>query len=234
MNQIKQPAGNFTITLLIAGVLALCATVRLSAEVETSTNAPPAAPEVTTNAALATAGTTTNGFASFQMIAERNIFNANRQARDRTGATGAPKPPPPKVDVISFAGTMIYNQGSYAFFDSNEPDFRKATKLGDSVAGFTLKAVQQSQISLVRSNDVVQLKIGEQLRREGTGDWQVTSGATFSSPTLGSSNSHGPAGDVRSGSGDRDAKPDNQSASSEGPSDALKRLLEKRRQEQSK
>lgn len=232
MNQIKQSAGRLTIASLIAVSVAVCTTLRLPAEVTDSTNPPPAAPEIATNAVPETVIAKTNGFASFEIIVERNIFNANRRAHVRSGADEAAKPPPPKVDVISFAGTMIYNQGSFAFFDSNEPSFRKATKLGDSVAGFTLKDVQQNQIALVRSNDVVQLKIGEQLRREGTGDWQVTSGASFTSPTSSATGSGGPNGDFRSS--DRDGKPDKQSASSEGPSDALKRLLERRKQEQSK
>jgi hypothetical protein len=202
-----------------------------SAVVVTNAPAAPAQTNAPSTAAHSTGESSTpaNGFQPFAMIADRNIFNASRRPHSKSGRGEAP-PPAPKVDIISLAGTLIYAKGDYAFFDSNTADYRKVVKVGDEIAGYKLKEVEQTQVSLARSNEVTRLKVGEQLRREGAGAWKITSGALFSSAAAGSS--RGYSGTSPASAAETSEKPE--STSAEGPSEALKRLLEKVKKEKSK
>ena len=184
---------------------------------------------------VATAGST-NDYRSFQGIAERNIFNPNRTRRTRGGAGEAEPPKPPQIDIIALSGTIQSARGQFAFFDSNASAFRKAVRVGDVIAGYTLRDVQQTSVALEREKESIRLKVGEQLRREDEGEWKVTRGETFTSS---SGETSGGSGAPASGATTADAGSGSASTGSEssggggGASDALKRLLEKRRKEQS-
>lgn len=211
-----------------------------AANTATPTNAvaPAAVPSPETNAPVAATNSQAevnaraNGFEQFEMIADRNIFNASRRPHTKSGRD-TPPPPRPKVDVIALAGTLKYDQGDFAFFDSNATEFRKAAKVGDDIAGYQLKEIEQSHVALVRSNEVTQLNVGEQLRREGNGDWKITSGESFGSASFAGPGNQ-PDGKPEAGGESSDLKTKNSTSASEGPSEALKRLLEKVRKEKSK
>jgi len=174
----------------------------------------------------------TNDLATFQMIADRNIFNPNRTRRSRSGASETEKPRVPVSDVIALSGTIIYAKGNYAFFDSSASKFRKAAKIGDQIAGYTLKEVQQTHVALQRGQESLNLKIGEQLRREDEGAWQVTSDVTFTSSDNGSQTTTASDPAAEPSSDKSNSTSPTPSGASEGPSEALKRLLEKRKKEQ--
>ncbi len=169
---------------------------------------------------IATPGAT-NDYRSFQVIADRNILEAE-------------KPKPPRIDVISLSGTIISPRGEIAFFDSSASDFRKAVRMGDQIAGYTLREVQQTQIALEGKKESIQLKVGEQLRREDDGDWRVTRGESFTSSSGESSGDNsGSARSSTAATSTSESRSDSSNDSGGGGSDALKRLLEKRRKEQS-
>ena len=154
-------------------------------------------------------------FASFQLVAQRNIFNPFRSRRT-SGSDGDADKPAPRVEIIALSGTMSYPKGTFAFFDSANADFKKVLKAGEAIAGYTVKEIAPSHIQLEKESVLLELKVGQQLRREEEGAWEVTTGSSFSS-----SSSSGASGSSSSSA----------SASGEGPSDALKRLLEQRKKE---
>ncbi len=154
-------------------------------------------------------------FASFQLVAQRNIFNPFRSRRI-SGSDGDAEKPAPRVEVIALSGTMSYAKGTFAFFDSANADFKKVLIAGETIAGYTVKEIAPNQIKLEKESALLELKVGQQLRREEEGAWEITTGSSFSS------NSSSGASGSSSGSS---------SASGEGPSDALKRLLEQRKKE---
>lgn len=178
----------------------------------------------------------THDYRSFQVIADRNIFNPNRSRRSRGGPGEGEPPKPPQIDIIALSGTIQSARGQFAFFDSNASAFRKAVRLGDPIAGYTLREVQQTSVALEREKESIRLKVGEQLRREDEGEWRVTRGETFTSSSGETSGGSGPsapgASTADAGSGSASTGAAN-SGGGEGASDALKRLLEKRRKEQS-
>src|ERR1700683_5299008 len=68
---------------------------------------------------------------SFDIITSRNIFDQSRRPRNVR--------PPPKitvVDTFTLVGTMSYEKGTFAFFDSNRSEYRKTLKASDTIAGY--------------------------------------------------------------------------------------------------
>jgi len=202
-----------------------------------------------------TVATTGRSYDDFKLILDRNIFDPNRRAR-RPDRTEPDRPPEPKVDIVALTGTLIYQKGTFAFFDSNSSEYRKTAKAGDEIAGFLLKDVDQSHVALEREGRQLELKVGQQLRRLDEGAWEITSGerlagtggssrsssrrpgsssgsAASNNRSLGSerSSSDPVDGDAENPESDESEAPAAEEAD-EGPSDVLKRLLEQRRKEQ--
>jgi hypothetical protein len=152
-------------------------------------------------------------FEAFQGIASRNIFNAFRTgpASSRSGLGNAQAPAAPYLALV---GTLDSDKGYYAFFDGSDAAYRKALKVGESIAGFTLASIAPNQAELRLGKQSFPLSIQQQLRR-GDGDaWTVSAFELPSAPAPSAS--------------------DGKSASPEIPANAsevLKRLLEKRQKQ---
>lgn len=157
-------------------------------------------------------------FDKFRSLAEKNIFNPNRYGRSSRGDNTVEVKP--VGDSISFVGTMDYAKGTFAFFDSNNSNFRKVIPVGGTVAEFTLKQISPTSIELTREGKpATTLTLTQQLSRppEG-GEWSVsTSALPISSPAASSDSS----------SKDSGAAP----AIPADASDILKRLMEKRQKQ---
>lgn len=183
------------------------------------------------------AGTTGLEFENFAIIIERNIFDPNRRSRSREPEPPS-RTPEPKIDVMALTGTLSGANGTFAFFDSDSQEFQKTARVGERIADFVLKQIEQSEVALERDGDSLRLEVGQQLRRVDEGDWTVTSDAMERAATRrDDSNRRTSRADV-SASSTPDSTSDTTSASAEsspsgeGPSEALKRLLERRKQEQ--
>lgn len=107
-------------------------------------------------------------FDAYRLIGDRNIFNPNRVSRSRSTET-----PPPRTEVISFVGTMQYEKGLFAFFDSPDTAYRKALNEGGALGKFTVKGITADQVELERDAKPLTLRIGQQLRRPDGGEWSV-------------------------------------------------------------
>lgn len=149
-----------------------------------------------------------NSFEAFRVMTDRNIFNANRTSRTR----GTPDEKPARVDTIALVGTMNYEKGLVAFFESPDASFRKTVRVGDAVAEFKVERITSEGVDLVRDGGPMALRVSQQLRRVEGGDWSlfVPPDAAPNTPGLRSPTAPAPA---------------------EVPADAsdvLKRLLKKR------
>lgn len=138
------------------------------------------------------------GFASFQIIGQRNIFDPNRVPHRRAAGSAARV-----VDSFSFVGTMSYAKGNFAFFDGTSPDFRKVLELGGSIADFKVIAISPKSVTVVSGTNETVLPLGTQMRRDDSGHWVVSS-ETASYASTGSSSASGSrrhsSGRVRYGS----------------------------------
>jgi len=129
--------------------------------------------------ASSTNGPASSDYAFFQVVNDRNIFNSSRVPNrpDRPRSTEARRTP--NVESVSLVGTLRYEKGVLAFFDGTSPDFKKALKPGDTVAGHRIVSVTDSTVRLVVQDGAVDLKVGNQLRREDEGDWKLADGVTL-------------------------------------------------------
>ena len=173
-----------------------------------------------------------NDFEAFKLIYERNIFNPNR--RPPSGRGQRPdNPPPVRIDSFSLVGTMLYEQGAYAFFDGSEPEYRTVLNPSNTIAGFQVTAINPSSVKLCSGSNTLELAIGMQMRRSDGGDWKLSAGSSPGSSSgiaglASPSTSGGPSASSSSKS------PAESAGSDAGADEVLKRLMQKREQELNK
>jgi hypothetical protein len=173
-------------------------------------------------------------YAYFKVVNDRNIFNPARQPNrpDRPASREVKRTP--KVDAFSLVGTLRYEKGDMAFFDGSSPDYRKAHKAGDTIAGYKVLSITDAAVRIEAQGKVTELKIGSQMRREDEGEWVFAEGPYAG----GSGGSSGSGGSTSSGSGESStasastgSSAGGGSSSGGGADEILKRLLQKREQE---
>jgi hypothetical protein len=169
----------------------------------------------TTNA---TAATNAANYSSFQIIVERNIFDPNRYAhtshsRKRAISKSAPN--------FSLVGTMNYRNGMIAFFDGNDPDYRKVLSPDGVIAGYKVVEITQRGVKLEAAGKPVEMKVGAQMRQEGKDGWQLAGSGELPVATV---TNEAPATDETPA-----ASPAPSSAGE--PNDVLKKLMQQREQE---
>ena len=160
-------------------------------------------------------------------VADRNIFDPERQPRIRGESRPTPKP---KVVAAAdspefgLVGIISYPRGTFAFFDGNASEFHKTLQLNAVIAGQTLSTITPQSITLIASNRPPNLlRVGQRLRQDSEGVWQLVTGL-------------GGEGFKRSGSaegstGTAAASSTTPSEDPPGSDEILKRLLKKREQE---
>jgi len=152
-------------------------------------------------------------YASFRIVTERNIFNANR--------SGGPVRPsretrnPSRVEAFRLVGIMEYDKGLFAFFDGTSPDYKKALQSQGKVAGYALTNLTAESVTLEAEGQKIELRVGMQVRREDNGEWQLAA-----------------SGDLPAASGGSSASSESSGGDSVGEmSEVLKKLMQQREQE---
>jgi len=130
---------------------------------------------------------------------------------------------------VTLVGTMSYDKGLFAFFDSNNQDMKKIIGAGDEIGIYTVKDITKNLVTLAgKDKKEFTMKVGEQMRQE-SGVWQV-------SEAVDSGSSPAPAeatGANDSSTGATDAQPAEAATPSSNleANDVLKRLMELRAKE---
>ena len=164
-----------------------------------------------TNSVAAATNTPARGsFEAFRIIAQRNIFDPNRSARgtsraDDSGAKAS------KTEGFALVGTMLYEDRKFAFFDSSSSDYKKVLKVGETIAGYKIKDIEPSRVKLEADGNALELAVGQQLRREEEGQWELGGEAIVDTA--------GPTTGTAGGS------------SNDEEDEAVKRLMKKREEE---
>jgi hypothetical protein len=177
-----------------------------------------------------------------QFITDRNIFDPNRQPHytsSRTRTYSRPATHSSSAPAFSLVGTMAYEKGMFAFFNVNNEDLKKALYVSGHIAGYTGTKINYGSVTLETTNqaDKIELKLGDVMREEN-GAWQLTGpGEVASSSSAGSdsgSNRYSRYGGDRYSSDVTAEKTDARTSappSAAESNDILKRLMEKREQE---
>jgi hypothetical protein len=170
-------------------------------------------------------------YASFsRFITDRNIFDPARQPhyystttriRPRTRVSAS-------APAFTLVGTMSYEKGMFAFFSGNTADLKKVLPVSEKIADYTVTEISMGHAVLQATNasDKLELKVGDVVRQEN-GKW-VLSGAGDLPAGSSSSSSSSPAASPGAAGGENAAA---SPASAGEPNDILKRLMEKREQE---
>jgi hypothetical protein len=154
-------------------------------------------------------------FSAFKIISDRNIFDPNRSPRK----TGGPSRRPKTVESVTLVGTLFYEKGNFAFFNSSSAEHKKVLKTSDTIAGYKVASIGLNTVKLSSGKKEVELKVGSQLRREEEGEWTLSTQTEANAATPAAS-SVGPA------------KPSDPGAASDGAeNDVLKKLMQRREQE---
>jgi hypothetical protein len=143
------------------GVVILAAAGIFAVRAQTATNAPPAGVD----------------YSSFRIISDRNIFNPHRYARTLRSATTTRRTV--RVDEFSLVGTMTYEKGTFAFFDSGNSDLKKSVEAGDKIANYTVKRITPHAVTLDDAGKELEMKVGSQMRRENGGKWELALNGDF-------------------------------------------------------
>jgi hypothetical protein len=184
---------------------------------------------------------------AFRIIAERNIFNANRSGGQVRVASSRR---PVRVETFTLVGTMAYEKGAFAFFEGTSSEFTKALKPDGIIAGHKLVDVYADSVKLEADGKEIELTIGSQMRREDEGAWHAAETATgedSAGPGSDENNGRSRASSGRSKRGDRGGdfrsrRGNNSDSSGAAPaasspssnvdeSEILKRLMERRAKE---
>lgn len=145
----------------------------------------------------------------FSLIIERNIFNPNRQKKEPE----RPVIETPKQDEISLVGTLVSETQRYAFFDGSSPEYSRVLAVGAEIGGGVIQTIDVSSIQLRLGEDDVSVPVGKRLVREEDQPWRLQD-----APRRIESRS----------------KNDGNKEQPTPANDLLRRLMERRNQEQSK
>jgi len=184
------------------------------------------------DAAAQTAEKPRAGYEAFQFARTRNIFDPNRQARSEAPRReqGPPKPPRSRPNFLTLTGTMVTGGKSFAFFSGAGSESSKVAGVGERVSDYKIAAINPADVQLEKGGKSVALGVGKQLTLEGT--ILVAPALSESAPAVAAAPaaSSTPADPAVPGT----APPATAEPSSGGPSDVLKKMMERRQKEMTK
>jgi hypothetical protein len=196
-------------------------------------------------------------YESFQLVNERNIFDANRAGSGARLGSSRSNSRSRSVQMESFnlVGTLVNDGKATAFFDGTDSSFRKAIAAGSRISAFQLVEVHPAGVRLAEGTNLIDLKVGAGFTREDRGPWRTTgvgtkyasstSGGRINSSSSSERSSRRESDDNRSEDGSnqetRDAEPAAEPASDSEPvaasgspmemNDVLRKMMEKREKE---
>ena len=168
-------------------------------------------------------------FESFGFILDNNIFDSNRQDRERLEAErrrNQQRSIP--VDQFALVGTM-HNEGeAYAFFTGSDQDYRSVLKIGQDIAGFAVTSITKEIVELERNEEVIEFRIGMEMTRKGDEDWSLIENSRSDWSRVG-----GASRSTRDASSSTASTP-NPAPLSGDKSDILRKMMERRKQQMNK
>jgi hypothetical protein len=115
------------------------------------------------------------GFESFRIISERNVFSPSRR-RPRTRDRAPEPPPPPSADHLDLIGAMVDGGWAVAFFSGSEADYERAAQQGDLVAGHSIAEIRPIGVVLAKGQERIDLPVGARLeQRPDDKTWRLIS-----------------------------------------------------------
>jgi len=182
---VTRPTVALWLSLIVAGGSFAAAQ---STNTQTTTNAPAATQSMSRPAEAAVLPPSKSyGFddSPFRIVAERNVFNANRSGGQvRLSSSHRPA----RVESFTLVGTLAYEKGAFAFFAGSSSELSKVVKTSGVIAGHKVVDVLANGVRLEADGKILELPIGSTMRREDEGTWKLGEGVTGNSGTSYASN----------------------------------------------
>ncbi len=148
---------------------------------------------------------------SFRLVWERNIFDPNRSPGSFTEGPRRDSGSPARTESFALVGTMSYEKGCFAFFESASSQYQKVLETSNRIAGYTIAEITPTHVKLESTNGLpIELRVGMQMKRREKGEWTASERAESSVGGHSSASSGGSGGE---------------------DSEVLKRLMQNREQE---
>ena len=133
------------------------------------------------------------GFARFELVLQRNIFDPERRPPVQLGVRKTETPPP--AHRIGLVGVYIDEEQRVALFAGSSGEYNLTLVTGESIAGFKVTSITTDNITLRKGDREIELRVGASLRKQGDEDWELsnetgiaaalpTSNADFSTTTV--------------------------------------------------
>lgn len=167
-------------------------------------------------------------FERFRLLTRRNIFDPTRRRWEPNRAVRTTAPPsPPREEILTLNGAILYGQKAFAMVNSSEPRYRGVFSPGDALGEWRVAAIDSKGILLTNEECRLRLPVGQSLRRRGDQPWELARDVRVPATTS-------LFGGVKPAA-DSDATPESAAPSSgAGPDDMtelMRRLMERRRQQ---
>jgi hypothetical protein len=160
---------------------------------------------------------------SFSVIERNNIFNPNRRP-EFVHQTNRNNVTPRTTQAFALVGTQLYSKGKFAFFNGSDSQFQKVLEPGGIIAGYTVKDVTLTNVTLSANGKDFSMPMGAQMRNQGENKWQL-SGHIIEEPA---------ATDETNGETPAAATTTAPTGANAAANDVLKQMMERRQQELSK
>jgi hypothetical protein len=106
---------------------------------------------------------------TFSIIQRNNIFDPNRRPPIIRGGTNIIRQP---MQAFALTGTMSYTKGRFAFFNGTSSEYSKVLGVGGVIAGYTVKEITSTNVTLSASGKDFKMGVGRQVRNSN-GKWQM-------------------------------------------------------------
>ncbi len=184
-----------------------------------------------------------DGFAQFQVITDRNIFDPNRIPVSRRQGSDSDENQGDSAEGANLRGVWITNLESLAFIDSNRAEYSGTPAKGAALGGWKLADIQIDKVILEKDGRRLDWPVGQRIERDGAGNWTLAGAAPSASGARsgrragsGASrgNSSGATSSAASESSSSKPAANAPAPSGSGAEELLKKMRERRQREMSK
>jgi hypothetical protein len=110
-------------------------------------------------------------FSDYQLIFQRNIFDARRRAPSARRSDAPPAEP--VYRSIQLVGVLVGDEESTAFFTGDDRTHTGPRRQGERIAEATIEAVTTTGITVTLNGRRQEWAVGSPMRRIGDGEWYL-------------------------------------------------------------
>src|SRR5260221_10969417 len=134
---------------------------------------------------------------SFRLVWERNIFDPNRSPGSFTEGPRRDSGSPARTESFALVGTMSYEKGCFAFFESASSQYQKVLETSNRIAGYTIAESTPTHVKLESTNGLpIELRVGMQMKRREKSERTASQPGEASRRGPSSPSSGGPRGEA--------------------------------------